>query len=141
MLTPTVDTCGECLKPFGVLDDHPKKDGKNRCPHCLAIGLDKEREKSPIPTLIVTLRDDHKMKESSVEATVDHRQEISLPHLGGYGSVEYNFTGFGATAKEATESLVELTTAAGISQILINEVDVKSIDDDIEKRKYLSTFR
>lgn len=37
-----VDTCDQQHK-FVKLPDHPTKDGKARCPYCLAIGLDAER--------------------------------------------------------------------------------------------------
>ena len=39
---PVIDTCAFGHK-FAKLSDHPKKDGKARCPHCLAIGLDVAR--------------------------------------------------------------------------------------------------
>lgn len=37
-----IDMCDHGHK-FGKLDDHPTRDGKARCPYCMAIGLDKAR--------------------------------------------------------------------------------------------------
>ena len=39
---PVIDQCDLGHK-FAKLPDHPIKDGKARCPHCLAIGLDRSR--------------------------------------------------------------------------------------------------
>lgn len=35
-----IDTCEDGHK-YAKLPDHPKKDGSSRCPHCMAIGVDR----------------------------------------------------------------------------------------------------
>lgn len=42
-VAPVIDHCDQGHK-FAKLSDHPTKDGKPRCPHCMAIGLDKLSE-------------------------------------------------------------------------------------------------
>lgn len=37
-----IDTCDNGHK-FAKLPDHPLKDGRPRCPHCMAVGLDRAR--------------------------------------------------------------------------------------------------
>lgn len=36
---PVIDMCDQGHK-FAKLPDHPMRDGKARCPHCMATGLD-----------------------------------------------------------------------------------------------------
>jgi hypothetical protein len=42
--TPILDEC-EYGHKFAKLENHPMRDGKPRCPHCLAIGFDKYRNR------------------------------------------------------------------------------------------------
>lgn len=41
---PLIETCNENGHRYVKLPDHPMRNGSPRCPHCMAIGLDKARE-------------------------------------------------------------------------------------------------
>lgn len=40
---PLIETCDENGHRYAKLPDHPMRDGSPRCPHCMAIGLDRAR--------------------------------------------------------------------------------------------------
>lgn len=40
---PVIDTCDEGGHRFAKLPNHPMRDGRPRCPHCMAVGLDRAR--------------------------------------------------------------------------------------------------
>ena len=42
LFNPVIDTCDNGHK-FAKLSDHPQRDGRPRCPHCLAIFFDNHR--------------------------------------------------------------------------------------------------
>lgn len=41
---PIIETCHENGHRYAKLADHPMRNGSPRCPHCMAIGLDRARE-------------------------------------------------------------------------------------------------
>lgn len=43
--SPNIDTC-DFGHRFAKLQDHPTKDGKARCPHCMAVGLELARKEA-----------------------------------------------------------------------------------------------
>lgn len=46
-----IETCDHGHR-YAKLPDHPRRDGKPRCPHCLAIGLDAARARSEAPSRV-----------------------------------------------------------------------------------------
>jgi len=141
MLTAIIDTCGQCLQHFGVVEGHhPQKDGFNRCPHCMAIGLDKERAKPQLPVLAVTLRNDHKLKYQSVDALVEHTQTLSVDGGGALGTISYDFTGWGPDASTAIANLKTLVNMAGITDLSYDQAEAAAIDLEVAKQKELQRF-
>lgn len=129
-----IDTCDQSHK-FVKLPDHPMKDGKARCPYCLSIGHDRllAWRTAGALQLAVEFKDDHKLKDQSVEAivalTVDGKNNYD-----GHGTIEYNLTGYGKNASEALEGLKALGESLGNFNFTYDPKVVSDMDADVKRR-------
>lgn len=129
-----VDTCDQNHK-FAKLPDHPMRDGKPRCPHCLSIGHDRllAWRTAGALQLPVELKDDHKLKDQSVEATVTHTVDGKNTY-DGHGTIEYNLTGYGKNASEALEGLKAVGESLGNFAFVCDPKVVSDMDADVKRR-------
>lgn len=64
---PIIETCDHGHK-FAYLPDHPRRNGLTRCPHCMAIGLDRLREPASEPSEADELR---KERDALLQKPID----------------------------------------------------------------------